>query len=124
MHGFDCMYDTKLPDIFLVFHGVGTMLGKASYSNFFVAMQGCTVGSHKEKYPVFGKGVSLTANSSVIGNCSIGNRCNLSAGTQIFEEDMNNDETAFINPLTGILQIKRSKESYGKQFFTEEFLMD
>ena len=124
MHGFDCMYDTKLPDIFLVFHGVGTMLGKASYGNFFVAMQGCTVGSHKERYPVFGKGVSLTANSSVIGNCSIGNRCSISAGTQLFEKNMNSDETAFMNPSTGILQIKQSKESYGKQFFNEEFFID
>src|SRR5260221_1769346 len=27
LHSFDCMYDTGLPDVFLVFHGAGTMLG-------------------------------------------------------------------------------------------------
>lgn len=117
MHGFDCMYDTKLPDIFLVFHGVGTMLGKATYNDYFVVMQGCTVGSNNGKYPVFGKGVSLTANSSVIGGCIIGNLCTISTGTLLFEKNMGISETAFIDNRTGLVDIKNSKESYSKQFF-------
>ena len=117
MHGFECMYDTRLPDIFLVFHGVGTMLGKAAYNDYFVVMQGCTVGSHKDKYPVFGKGVSLTANSSVIGNCNIGDRCSISTGTILFEKDLKNGETAFVNKHTGLIETKVSKLSYSEQFF-------
>jgi len=119
MHGFDCMYDTKLPDIFLVFHGVGTMLGKATYSDFLVVMQGCTIGSNNGKYPILGKGVSLTANSSVIGNCTIGDLCTISTGTLIFEKNMNSSETAFLNSHTGGIDIKLSKECYSKQFFRE-----
>ncbi len=121
LHGFDCMYDTNLPDIFLIFHGVGTMLGKAEYKDFFIAMQGCTVGSHKNSYPKMGKGVSLTANSSIIGDCTIGHRCSVSSGTQIFQKNMSNDEVAFINPTTGILECKQSNKSYGAQFFNEDF---
>ena len=30
LHSFDCMYNTALPNIFLVLHGAGTMLGKAT----------------------------------------------------------------------------------------------
>lgn len=122
MHGFDCMFDTALPDIFLIFHGVGTMLGKAAYDNYFIAMQGCTVGSNKGKYPVFGKGVSLTANSSVIGDCTIGNNCSISTGTLLFDRNMNANETAFINAVTGIVEIKVSRSSYAEQFFKKPYV--
>ena len=121
LHGFDCMYDTQLPDIFLIFHGVGTMLGKATYSDYFVSMQGCTVGSNKGHYPVFGKGVSLTANSSAIGNCIIGQNCTISTGTLLMDKNMNDRETAFINPATGIVDVKVSKISYAEQFFMAPF---
>lgn len=117
LNGLDCTYDTKMPDIFLLFHSVGTMLGKASYSNFFIALHGCTVGSHKGKYPVFGKGVSLTANSSVIGKCEIGHRCNISSRTTIFTKSIKNDNTAFINFETGQLEIKPTEKCYAQQFF-------
>lgn len=117
MHGFDCMFDTAMPDIFLVFHGVGTMLGKAIYNDYFVAMQGCTVGSNKGHYPVFGKGVSLTANSSVIGNCKIGDKCNISTGTLVFDKNMGANETAFVNPANGLVETRLSRASYAEQFF-------
>lgn len=117
LNGIDCMYDTKMPDIFLLFHSSGTMLGKASYADYFVALQGCTVGSQKGEYPVFGKGVSLTANSSVIGKCTIGNRCTISTRTTIYQKDIANDSTAYINFETGSLQIQPSKICYAQQFF-------
>ncbi|RYY71322.1 MAG: serine acetyltransferase [Chitinophagaceae bacterium] len=117
LHSLDCMYDTKLPDIFLLFHSSGTMLGKANYADFFVALQGCTVGSQKGEYPTFGKGVALTANSSVIGNCNIGNRCTISTRTTIFQKNIPDEHTAFINFDSGQLQVKQSKECYAQQFF-------
>jgi serine O-acetyltransferase len=117
LHGFDCMYNTKLPNIFLVFHGVGTMLGKATYNDYFVCLQGVTVGSQKHKYPVFGKGVGLAAHSSVIGNCNIGNRTSVSAYTQVFETSIPNDSVVFKNKATSALEIKTGKECYTQQFF-------
>ena len=117
MHAIDCTYDTGLPDIFLIFHGAGTVLGKAVYNDFFVVLQGCTVGTHKGNYPVLGKGVALTANSSIIGNCTIGNRCTVSTRTTIFQKNIAADNTAFINFETGTLQIKTTKECFAQQFF-------
>lgn len=118
LHGLDCMYDTKMPEIFLVFHASGTMLGKAKYGNYFVALQGCTVGSQKGNYPILGKGVSLTANSSIIGKCTVGSRCTISTRTTLFQKDIENDTTAFINFNTGQLSIKQTRECYAQQFFT------
>jgi serine O-acetyltransferase len=117
LHAFDCMYDTGLPDIFLVFHGAGTMLGKASYSNYFVALQGCTVGANKGKYPSFGKGVALAANSSVIGNCEVGERVSVSAHTAILDRNLPSDTTAFVHSDSGKLEVKPSSNCYAQQFF-------
>jgi serine O-acetyltransferase len=117
LHGVDCMYNTPMPDIFLIFHGVGTMLGKAHYDDYFVVLQGCTIGSHKGKYPTFGKGVALTANSSVIGKCEIGDRATISTRTTLFQKDLQNDQTALINFETGKLEVRDSNICYAQQFF-------
>ncbi|RZK74702.1 MAG: serine acetyltransferase [Pedobacter sp.] len=117
LHGLDCMYDTEMPSIFLLFHSSGTMLGKASYGEYFIALHGCTVGSHKGQYPVLGKGVSLTANSSVIGNCVIGNRCTISTRTTLFSKNLPADTTAFINFDSGKLELRQTQQCYAQQFF-------
>jgi serine O-acetyltransferase len=117
LHGLDCMFDTEMPNIFLLFHSSGTMLGKAKYDDYFIALQGCTVGSQKGYYPVFGKGVSLTANSSVIGKCNIGNRCSISTRTIIYQKDLHEDNVAFINFESGKLEIKKSETCYAQNFF-------
>lgn len=117
LHSFDCMYDTRLPDIFLIFHGAGTMLGKATYADYFVALHGCTIGSHKGGYPVMGKGVSLTAHSAIIGNCEIGNRVSISVHTSVFEKDIPDDTVVYIDSDTGKLHYKSSKSPYSQQFF-------
>jgi serine O-acetyltransferase len=121
LHGFDCMYDTAMPDIFLIFHGTGTMLGKAEYKDYFVAFQGCTVGAHKGKYAVFGKGVTLTAHSSVIGNCKIGDRASISSHTTIFEKDITMDTIVYTDAMTGAIIQKPSKSTFAQQFFNIKF---
>ena len=117
MHSFDCMYDNNIPEIFLIIHGAGTMMGKADYGNYFIVYQGCTIGASHGIYPKIGNGVSLTANSSVIGKAIIGHRSTISTRTTIFQKDIPEDSTAFINFETGRLEIKPSKKCYAQQFF-------
>jgi serine O-acetyltransferase len=71
LNGINCMYDTKLPDIFILLHCVGTVLGKAEYSNYFVACQNVTVGSDKGYSPMLSEGVYMGPGSSIIGKCSV-----------------------------------------------------
>ena len=122
LHAFDCMYDTGLPDIFLIFHAAGTMLGKAKYDDYFVALQGCTIGSHKGKYPVMGKGVSLTAHTAIIGNCTVGNRVSLSAYTSVFEKDIPDDTVVSADKETGQKSFRYSKNPYAQQFFNVDLM--
>ena len=117
LHSFDCMYDTELPEIFLIIHGTGTMMGKAKYGNYFIIYQGCTIGASNGIYPVIGNGVSVTANSSIIGKSNIGNMSTISTRTTIFQKDIDDNHTAFIDFETGILKTKPSKTCYAQQFF-------
>ena len=117
LHGFDCSYSTKLPDIFLIFHGVGTVLGKASYSDYFVSLQGCTIGSHRGAYPVLGKGVALAAGSSVIGACELGSGVSVSANTHVYNLDVNANKVVYYDYHAGNLVTKKSVNSYAQDFF-------
>lgn len=117
LHTFDCMYDNILPEIFLIVHGFGTMMGKATYKDYFVVYQGCTIGASHGIYPTLGKAVTITANSSVIGKSVIGDRSTISTRTTIFQKDVPDKSTAFINFETGRLEIKPSGKCYAQQFF-------
>lgn len=124
LHAFDCHYDTQLPDIFYISHGIGTMLGKAKYSNYFVAMQGCTVGASNGVYPVFGEGVALTANSSVIGNCLIGDRVTISANTSVFNKNISSNSLVYNNSENGSLIIRDADFHFVDKVFEKKRPLD
>jgi serine O-acetyltransferase len=116
LHGLDCMYDTRLPDIFFLAHCIGTVLGKASYANFFVALQGCTIGAHNEKYPVLGIGVALAAHASIVGGCTIGNRVSIGSNTDIFQHDVPDDAAVYRND-EGVIVYRAATVPYAQRFF-------
>jgi serine O-acetyltransferase len=119
LHGFDCMFDTGLPDIFLIFHGNGTILGKAEYGNYFISYQGCCVGMHNNRYPTIGEGVTLAANSSLIGGCQVGDRVSVGSATPIFNGNVPSDHTAY-RDREGIIRISKSETCLSDQFFVRK----
>jgi serine O-acetyltransferase len=72
LHGLDLFYSVRMPEIFMLAHPVGTVLGNAEYQDELLVTQGCTVGSEHGIYPRFGKGIELLANSTVIGDTEVG----------------------------------------------------
>ncbi|CAM2935274.1 hypothetical protein PASE110613_08355 [Paenibacillus sediminis] len=116
LHGFSCMYDTKLPDIFLLLHNVGTVLGKAEYSDYLVVAQGCTVGAQNGKYPRLGKGVALLPNSSIIGNCTIGDRVSIGIGTTVYQRDVES-QTVLFTDSNGVLKTKKKADCWVQNFY-------
>jgi serine O-acetyltransferase len=117
LHAFDCLYNTQLPDIFYVAHGIGTMLGKAKYSNYFVVLQGCTIGAWNGIYPILGEGVALTANSSVIGNCKIDDRVTISSNTSIFNKNIPSNSIVYNSPESGQLIIRNTEFHFVDKVF-------
>jgi serine O-acetyltransferase len=82
------MYDAMLPDIFLLLHVVGTVLGKATYANYLVVRQNCTIGALGYEYPVLGEKLILSAGASIIGGCRIGTNVMLGPGCTVMKEDI------------------------------------
>ncbi len=89
LHGLDCYYGIDLPGVFLFCHPVGTVLGRAKYSDFLLVYQNCTVGSnHDTDYPVIGRCVALYKGASVLGASRIGENCKIAADATVMDEDV------------------------------------
>jgi serine O-acetyltransferase len=88
LNGFTCFYDTALPEIFFIGHSVGTVLGKASYSDYLMVFQGVTIGQMNGKSPVLGKGVIVFPGANIAGNCTIGDRVSVSANVAVVDRDV------------------------------------
>ncbi|MCD7907965.1 MAG: hypothetical protein LUH04_09870 [Clostridium sp.] len=78
---------------------MGSILGRAQYSDYFFIYQGCTVGGNykgtKILYPSIGHHVVMYANSMVVGNSHIGNNVLISANTYIKGQDIPNNSIVF-----------------------------
>ncbi|MEN9907217.1 MAG: hypothetical protein RLZZ540_358 [Bacteroidota bacterium] len=87
----------EMPDIFLLVHPLGTIIGRAKIQNYFVAYQGVTIGGvHKNsaiEYPSFGKGTVCYSNSSIIGNAVLGENTIIGANTNIVGGNFQDNST-------------------------------
>ena len=116
LHGIDAFYSISLPDIFMLVHPIGTILGNANYSNYLTIYQNVTIGAtNMGIYPIFGEGNILYSKSSVIGECRIGRNVVFGANALVVNKDINNDII-----ITGsIPNIKENSNeiNYYKRFF-------
>ena len=81
MHGIDLFYSVKMPDIFMVVHPLGTIIGKADYKNYLVVYQNCTIGSSGGNYPIFDEKIILFSNSVILGKSKISKNVIVSANS-------------------------------------------
>ena len=116
LNGLDAFYEVKLPDIFILTHPVGTVLGRGNYSDYFVAYQRVTIGGNTElDYPTLGKGVAMYGGSAVIGKCKIGDGCSISFGTVVMERDIPPNMVVFGNHPD--ITYKRASKSPIERYF-------
>lgn len=88
LHGLDLFYSVEMPDIFLLVHPLGSVIGNARYSNYLTVYQNCTVGAVDSDYPIFGEGVILYSGSSVVGRCHVGDDVIFAANSAIVNKDI------------------------------------
>lgn len=98
LHAIDAFYEVDLPSIFLFVHPVGTVLGRADYSDFFLVYQRCTVGSNHDIYPILGPYTSLRPGSSILGKCTLGRNNTLAAESLLLDRDLVNNSIYMGNP--------------------------
>lgn len=95
MNSCDIYHEVVLPDVFYLEHPVGTVLGRAKYSDGFVALQHCTVGGNKGKYPQLGINFKMLSGSKILGDSIVGNNVTLSANSYVKDTNIPDGVTVF-----------------------------
>jgi serine O-acetyltransferase len=98
LHGCDIFYEVELPSVFLLVHPLGTVLGRAKYSDYLIAYQRVGVGSNHEIYPNLGPHLTLRPGSSVLGNCRVEKGCSIAAESLLIDRDLAADSIYIGNP--------------------------
>lgn len=98
LHGCDIFFEVQLPSIFMLVHPVGTVLGRAIYSDFFVVYQRCGIGSNKGAYPNLGENLTMRPGSSILGACKIDANCQLASGAMLVDTNVEKNTLVFGNP--------------------------
>lgn len=117
MNGVDWYHKVKLPVHFFAEHPLGSVLGNASYGDYLFVYQGTTVGGNRHnyelKYPVLGSNVLMYANSTILGDCHIGNNVIVSAGAYLINETV--PDNCLVFGRSPNLIIKNKSEAYIKE---------
>ena len=116
LNGIDLFYEVAMPDVFLIGHTVGMVFAKASYSDYCVFHQGCTVGRSGEDRPELRRGLVMYPNSSVIGRCRVERNTVLTPGVQLINSDTPGNCLVFSGK-SGRPVFKEAKEDYLARYF-------
>lgn len=96
LHSVDIFFEVELPEVFVLQHPVGTVLGRAAYGNFLFVYQHCLVGMDVDgSIPVLGEGVVLFGGSSVVGRSNVGSNVWISTGSLVLNTDVPDNSTVF-----------------------------
>jgi len=104
LHGCDIFYEVELPSIFLLVHPLGTVLGRANYSDYFVSYQRVGVGSNHDIYPTFGEHVTLRPGAAVLGNCTVGRQCQIGTESLLIDRDLPDNSRYIGTPGTAVVR--------------------
>lgn len=88
-------YKNHLPDIFILVHPIGTILGNAMYSDYLVVLQNVTINTMLNSDRTFalhcGKGLFCGANAKIIGKENIGDRVSLGIDSCVYKRHIPSD---------------------------------
>lgn len=110
LHGCDIYYEVALPEIFLLVHPLGTVLGRGDYQDYFVSYQRCGIGSNRDIYPRLGKHVTLRPGAAVLGKSVVGDNCQIAAETLVLDTDISAGTLVMGRP--GQLRMKPNTAPY------------
>ena len=88
LNSVDLFYEVDLPRIWMCEHPLGSIMGRARYSDYFFFYQGCTVGGNHGSYPRIKEYVAMFSNSKILGNAQIGSYVIIGANAYVKDEDI------------------------------------
>lgn len=118
MNSVDWFYAAALPEIFSAEHPLGSVVGRATMSDYLFLYQGTTIGGNRKNgvlsYPIIGDHVLMYANSKILGNAHIGNNVIIAANTMVIDEDVPDNSLVFGQSPNLIIKQKTEDEIRGK----------
>ena len=94
LYGLDLFYKVKMPDVFLLVHPLGTVIGNAVYKNYTVFYQNVAIGSTAEGiYPQFGEKTLFYSKTSVLGATTSGENVIFGANSFVINSDIPGNST-------------------------------
>lgn len=113
LNGLVLSYKCPMPDIFMLAHPVGSVIGNANYSDGLYISQNVTINTHvneNNKLDLYiGKGVMLCTGAKIIGNKPIGDRVSIGADVLVYNRQIENDKVV-VNSAEGILVRDRTSK--------------
>jgi serine O-acetyltransferase len=88
LNGIDLFYEIEMPEVFFIGHSVGIVLAKATYGNYLVLYQNCTVGKNHGRAPRLGTGVILFPHAAVLGGAFIGDNSVIAQGASVIDREI------------------------------------
>lgn len=121
LNGMFFSYKAGLPDIFLLIHPIGTVIGNAKYSDFLVVLQNVTINTahddHGSVAPSIGKGVFLAAGAKIIGNKPVGDRVSIGVNTLVYNKEILSDSVVMCDDTGKICINNRKKVCRAQAYF-------
>lgn len=108
LNGPDLFHQVEMPAVFFPDHPLGSVLGQASYGEFFSFSQQCTVGNNKGEYPTIGRNVKLMSGVKILGKCRIGDNVICSANTYIKDRDIPSGSLVFGSGSDLVVKVKEA----------------
>lgn len=117
-------YKCKLPDIFIFYHAVGSVIGNADYSDFLVVFQNVTINTgnsvNGELVPKIGKGCFLAAGAKIIGNKTIGDRVSIGVNALIYNESVLSDTIVICLDGKSVIKKRYKEKCMAQNYFSVE----
>ena len=116
LHGCSIFYKVTLPPVFFTTYASQVVLANTIYGDYFLAYQGVTVGSFKDRVPIIGGKVILMPNVIVSGSSIVGDNVVISTGVRVINRPVPDDTIAFQGSGNSLV-FKDNDSSYFNEFF-------
>ena len=114
-------YKCELPDIFFIYHSVGTVIGNASYNNFLVISQSVTINTgdviDDVRHPILGRGLYLGTHAKIIGNQKIGDYVSIGVEATSFKNNVPLDSVVIRVEGKDIMRKRKNSLCFAQKFF-------
>lgn len=97
LNGFECFYDTPMPDRFFIGHTVGIVLVRMTYPEYFAIYQNCLVGQNNGARPVIEERVLMYPGSAILGNSHVRSGTVVAQGSRIVDSETPGNSIVFSN---------------------------